>query len=496
MDAERARQSLSEFIRQAWHVLEPGTELEWNWHIDVIADHVQAVLEDWIANQEAKLAKQEPPEARAQNLVINVPPGTAKSRIVSVMATAWMWTRWPSWRVICLSANPRVAIRDSLYTRQIVESEWFADTFRPTWKLTRDQNAKSLFKNTEGGFRQALGFNAKITGDRADALIWDDPHDAKDVKSDTKRKGVLEKYDHSMGNRVNDLRCSVRIGIMQRLHEADLTGHVLAQGEYRHLCLAMEKEAKPACKCADCQSGQTFLGWVDTRAEGEVLHPTRFTVKVLTGEKTRLGLYGYAGQMQQRPAPADGVILKRSHWRYYRVLPEDIEEIVQSWDMTFKETSSSDFVCGQVWGRKGANKYLIDQAYGRMDFAATCNALVALHQKYPKARAILIEEAANGPAVMSALASKVPGLIGMKPQQMGDKKARAWAVQPEQEAGNFFLPALSLPTGSQGDPVLEPWVEAFVDECAAFPNAVNDDRVDAFTQMGIRFQQKREARMG
>ena len=494
MDAERARRSLSEFIRQAWGVLEPGTQLEWNWHVDVIADHVQALFEDWIAVQKARQEQTLDSEVcdleesrvvqRAQNLVINVPPGTAKSRIVAVMAPAWMWLLFPGWRVICLSANPRVSLRDSVYCRTLIESEWYQQTFKPTWKMARDQNAKSLFRNTEGGFRQALGFNAKITGDRADAIIWDDPHDAKDVKSDAKRLSVLEKYDDSIGNRVNDLRSSLRLGIMQRLNELDLTGHVILQGDYRHLCLPMEKEAKPVCKCKDCTSGETFLGWKDTRKEGEVLHPRRFTQKVLAAERRRLGSTGYAGQMQQRPAPKDGIILLRSHWKYYTAAPDAFDEVIQSWDMAFKKTADSSFVVGQVWGRKGAKRYLLDQVRRRMGFSATCAAVVSLSKKWPQARRKLVEAKANGPAVMDALSNTVSGLTAVETGSES-KEARAWAAQPEQEAGNYYLPAMSAP--EDGPPVLEAWVEEFIDECAAFPNGAANDQVDTFSQAGAYF---------
>ncbi len=498
--AELSRRSLSAFIRHGWHVQEPTAALDWNWHIDAIAEHLQAATEGWIAKQRDPNAFQ-----AIQNLVVNVPPGTAKSRIVSVLWPAWVWTRWPAFRWIFLSSNPRVALRDSVYCRDVVISPWYQSWFEPAWKLRDDDNAKGKFANSAGGYRSAFGFSSRITGDRADAIVWDDPHDAEEVNSDALRLEVIDRWDNAIGNRVNDLRCSLRVGIMQRLHEADLTGHVLKQGGWEHLRLPMEFDPTPACECPSCQKGETAIGWRDPRTkEGELLFPQRFPSAVLAAERTRLGEAGYAGQMQQRPSPAGGTILKRKWWRYWhphdkpapppvRVrLPQsegggDLEipsipfdpatasEWLQSWDMSFKDTSSADFVAGQVWARREADVFLTDQFHDRADFAATCTAVVRLSDRNPHVSAKLVEDKANGPAVISALGSKVGGLIAVEPQ--GGKIARANAAAPSVEAGNVYVP----------HPAYAPWVLGFLAECDAFPNGANDDRVDAFTQMAARW---------
>lgn len=472
IQAEMCRRSLAHFIRYSWHVLEPTTPLDWNWHIDAVALHVQAALEDW-------KRKQDQPELvqRIQNLLINIPPGTGKSRLVSVCAPAWMWIGCPSWRAIFLSANPRVALRDSVYCRELIESQWYQTWFRPGWKLSADENSKGKFKNTAGGFRQALGWFAKLTGDRADALFVDDPHDASEVHSDAIRTAVTERWDSTIANRVNDLRSSVRIGIMQRLHEQDWSGHVLAQGGWEHLCLPMEHEPARLGAAKDGIPVETAIGWRDPRTQpGELLFPTRFPAVILAKEQTRLGTPGYAGQHQQRPSPADGIIFLKHYWRRYTELPDEWDEVIQSWDMAFKDADGSDYVAGGVWGRKGADKYLLDQVHAKLDFAATCAALIALSKRWPQATRKLVEDKANGPAVIAQLKSTVPGLIAVEPD--GSKLARAWAAQPEVEAKNFWLPADGIATFN---------VQGFIDELAAFPNGSNDDQVDQFSQAARYF---------
>lgn len=306
IQAEKCRRSLAEFVRYGWHVLEAATPLDWNWHVDAVCLHIQSVLEDWIKHQADPSYVQ-----RIQNLLINIPPGTAKSRLVSVMTPAWMWVKHPTWRAIFLSANPRVAMRDSIYCRDVLESDWYRDWFKPEWELAEDQNAKGLYRNTLGGYRQAMGFKSKITGDRADALFVDDPHDASEVESDVIREAVIDRWDSTVSNRVNDLRSSVRIGIMQRLHSADWSGHILKSGVWEHLCLPQEYEPKRA--------KTTKIGWSDPRTEeGELLFPKRFTPEIIQQERARLGSMGYAGQHQQNPVPSEGGVFKHAWFRYWR----------------------------------------------------------------------------------------------------------------------------------------------------------------------------------
>lgn len=438
-------------------MLEPGTPLVWSWHIEVIADHIQATLEEWRAARAAQR-----PHAW-QNLLINVPPGTMKSRIVNVFTPAWRWLDVPDWRSIFIAGTSDLSMRDSILCRQLIESDWYQETFEPTWTMAEDQNAKGLFNNTAGGFRKATSVGAAITGNRGDAVFVDDPNDAKKVHSKAERESVNSWWDVAAGNRLNDLRLGVRVGVMQRLHHEDWSGHVLSGGGWQHLCLPMEFE-KALAK-------QARVGPGDPRTqEGELLFPQRFPADVLEQERKRLGAAGYAGQHQQRPTPATGGLFQRGWWRFWRELPADFDEVVQSWDLTFKGGDGSDYVVGQVWGRKGSSKYLLDQVRARLDFPATLAAIRSLSAKWPQATLKLVEDKANGPAVLATLRSEIEGLVAVEPD--GGKEARAHAVAPQVEAGNVLLP----------DPSRAPWVHDLLEELAAFPRGAHDDQVDALTQ--------------
>lgn len=486
--------------------------------MDAIALHVQAALEDWMEAQRWLMREQERVEERPddepeppfvqriRDLLINVPPGSAKSRIISVCTPAWMWLHWPEWRAIFLSANPRVALRDSGYCRDLIESEWYQESFRPDWQIRPDQNAVGLYRNTRGGFRQALGFLAKITGDRGDALFVDDPNDPEEAHSEPIRTGVNDRFTSTIYNRVNDLRTAVRIGIQQRVHEEDFSGHWLKTGRPEHVCIPMLYEPRRYGAETDGIPVETAIGWRDPRTEeGQLLDPVRFPGDVVEYEKTRLGSFGFAGQHQQRPAPAGGGMLKDHWWRFWVPkgatlpngqpyppvpvkledgtifhcpvveLPDDFEELAQSWDMAFKDTKHSAYVVGQVWARKLADRFLLDEVREKMDFPRTLKAVLDLTEAWPGASLKLVEEKANGAAIIQTLHSHVAGLVAINPE--GSKEARCAAVSPEIESGNVYLP----------HPMLYHWVYGFIGECGVFPNGTYKDRVDTMSQMLTRW---------
>ena len=491
-EADQSRRSLAKFFRYGWHVLEPATPLEWNWHIDAVCEHIQAYFTDWMGRQ------RDPDYAlRFQNLIVNIPPGTAKSRIFSVYAPGWMWVHWPTWRSIYLSANPRVAWRDSEYCKTLVESDWYRQSFAPQWTV---YGGKKIFKNTAGGFRQATGFLSKITGDRADFLGMDDPHDAVEVKSDKKRVAIIEKYDDSIGNRVNDLRCSLRGLIMQRLHELDLSGHLLKQGSWEHLCLPMEYVTQLPCPCPSCQRMQTSTGWKDPRAKaGELLMPKRFTVEVLAREKARLGSTGYAGQMQQWPVPAEGAIFK-DYWfsAWYRRLPK-MKEVWTTWDTAMKTAEENDESACVVGGLgEDGDCYILRVCHGRWETPELAAFLVAqaewLKQTFGDVyRGDYVEDKVSGTTLMQYVRRSHPKLALIPVQVDADKRARAHGVTPLCEAGRVRLPDLDI------HPDAREWRDALISQLKAFPLGGHDDIVDAFVYSLKRFMgtlRKRTSRRG
>lgn len=475
--AVNCRERLADFVRHGWHVLHPGVTLAWNWHLDAICDHVQALIAELFR------ARRNPKhEQSTQNAVINIPPRQLKTEILQIFLPAWVWIEDPSISVRCVSGNSRVVNLASQDCRALLGSQWYRDWFKPQWEITDDADAVKLFKNTARGRRHASTTLEKITGEGTDIIVVDDPHDAGDVASDVKRASVIEKWDKAISNRVNDtLRCA-RIGIMQRLHEEDWSGHVLAQGGWEHLNLPMEFERKRGCRCPSCAAGKTWIGWSDPRTEeGELLHPERWPKAKVEEARTVLGAYGFAGQMQQRPAPADGGMFKRAWFKEFDLgaLPR-FDDVLVSCDLANSEHAvrkgSNNALL--VLGRKGSWRYILDAQIGRWSMTEIQRRITELQATWQKRAGIptvkvLVEKKAAGNFVISALRTEmhVMGVVEDDEAQKAhnDKIVRANAVVAQVEGGNVMVPKGA------------PWVEEFLHELCTFPNGAHDDQVDAFT---------------
>lgn len=523
--AERGRDSLEFFLRAfVWPVVEPRTPYLTGWHIGAVCAHLEAVTAGDISR-----------------LVINVPPRTLKSTIGSVAWCPWEWLTRPETRWVYASYGAHLSTRDALKARRVVMSrryqravellaadhagrgEWgvLADELEPLerqlgplldreqagasveWELAADANVKTKFETTLGGFRLSTSVGGIATGEGGDRIVADDPHNALEAESDRVREGVLEWWDGAMSTRLNDPKTGAMVIIMQRLHERDLSGHVLEQGGYVHLCLPMEHSpahpyawrgdrVHPAAVDRIRASGRRpeLVDGDPRTLELELLHPDRLGPAEVAQLKRALGSTKAAGQLQQLPAPAEGRLFLRSWWRYYVTkewadvhgCPDravvlnvaELDDVLESWDCAFKDEQAArgdpDYVVGQVWGVKGSYKYLLDQRRGKWSFTDTLKQVVELSARWPRAYLKLIEDKANGPAIINTLRGKVPGILGVEPE--GGKFARAEAVAPMVEAGDVFLP----------HPATCPWVDEYVHELATFPNAANDDQVDATTQ--------------
>jgi predicted phage terminase large subunit-like protein len=468
-----ATRSLRQFVPQAWAVVEPSTPFVPGWHIDAIVEHLEAISRGQI-----------------RNLLINVPPRHMKSLLVAVFWPAWEWIRWPERRWLFSSYGAQLSIRDSVKCRRLIESPWYQQRWADRFALTSDQNAKSRFDNDRSGYRLSTSVGGAVTGEGGDRIVCDDPNNVGEVESDSVRKTTNDWFDVVMSTRANDPKTVGRVVVMQRCHQQDLSGHLLEQGGWEHLCFPAEFE----------DSGRvTSIGWSDPRTtHGEFLWPERYGSPELESLKRNLGSYAAAGQLQQRPSPSGGGIIKRHWFRYWQPpganlppvtvrLPDGtvqsiiaheigtVEEAIQSWDCAFKDLETSDYVVGQVWGRRGSAYLLLDQVRDRMDCPTTVKAVRHLSQRWRGTIVKLIEDKANGSTVIQMLGRELPGILPVNPE--GGKVARAAAVSPLIEAGNVYLP----------HPQFMPWVNDFIEECAAFPNGAHDDQVDAMTQALLRW---------
>src|SRR5580765_9003291 len=299
-ESEECRRSFRAFVKAAWVVLEPGTELKWNWHMDALCEHVQAVMDGQI-----------------QRLVINIAPGHTKSTIVSQSFPAWVWTRNPALRMLCASTDLALAIRDNRNCRYLIESGWYRACYGREFHLndiqfdmSDDQNAKSYFENDHKGYRQALSVCGKGIGKRADLAIIDDPHDPRE--GDAEREKVIEWYKQTWVSRLNDQERGAMVTVGQRIHDKDLCSHILKMGGSEHLCLP--EEFDPGRRCV------TSIGYCDPRDEpGELLWPAKFPAEVIRRLKDNLGSMGYSAQYQQSPVPATGGQFKEKWFRYFSI---------------------------------------------------------------------------------------------------------------------------------------------------------------------------------
>lgn len=452
--AERARRRFPLFVREAWPIVSPTPLIE-TLATDAIAEHLQAVTRGQI-----------------RDLLINVPPRFAKSTLVSVLWPVWEWIDNPALRILGSSYALKLAIRDAVASRRLIRSEWFQLRWGHKLQLSTDQDAKGRYDTTAGGFRIATSVDGSATGDGGDRILVDDPHSAKGAQSDAERETAIEWWTQTMSTRANDPKTVRRVIVMQRLHERDLSGHVIAEGGFEHLRLPMRFNPKARCR--------TSIGWVDPRTEeGELLAPERFDEAATRKLEKGLGSYGTAGQLDQQPTPAGGGILKRADFRRYSELPAQLDRIVLSVDAAFKGKESSDPVALQAWGAVGAFRYLISSRAERMGFGATKQAIRDLYNRiageFGRIDAVYIEDKANGPAIVDELVGFIPGLIAVDPQ--GGKLARAFACQPQIEAGQVFIPENAE------------WVEGFLGEAASFPLGAHDDQIDAMTQALIRLSE-------
>ena len=468
-NVEQAPLSLLEFTQTFWHVLEPGVEFTQGWAIEAICEHLEACASGQI-----------------KKLIINVPPGHAKSILCNVFYPAWEWTKNPRLRWLFTSYNIQLSIRDSVKMRRLIASPEYKARYEHLYQCPGDYNAKTRFDNSARGTRMVVPIGSS-TGERAHRLVVDDPNNASEVWSATQRERITGAYDSSLSTRAADPQHYVQIVVMQRLHEKDLSGHLLERGGWEHLCLPAEYEVARRCVTSI---------WQDPRqTEGELLWAERFPKVVIDELKSTLGGYGAAGQLQQRPAPPGGGMLKRHWWQYWQpvgttapvvrhrmannefleitpeVLPTKFDAKILSWDLAFKDSKDSAYVVGQVWGVLGSRRYLLDQIREKLDIVGTLAAIRSLSQRHPDALIKLVEDRANGPAVLSMLKKEIPGLIAFSPGN-DSKEARVAAIAPLVEAGNIFIP----------HPSSAPWVSVFLEECTTFPASAYKDQVDSLTQ--------------
>jgi predicted phage terminase large subunit-like protein len=469
---EESESSLRSFVKIAWRSA-PADPAEYisNWHIDCICDHLSAMTDGDI-----------------RKLIINMPPRCTKSLLVSVLWPAWAWIKKPETKWLFSSFDLRLSHRDSRLCRNLIQSVFYQRSWGTRFKLREDSNTLSRFDNDKMGFRMSTSSEAGTLGEGADFVVQDDPNDAGQMTSEAYIEKVIYNHDNVLSTRLNNPKTGCRLIVQQRLHERDLTGYVLEkESGWDHLVLPMEYEGP---------GKMTSIGWSDPRTKiGELLCPARFDAEYLSEFKNKPVIY--AGQYQQRPSPSEGAKFKRHWWNFYNppgteildaegkpkmveipvpggevirkrpvAVPPAFEQICHGYDFAFKDKEQNDLVSGQVWGRVGSNSFLLARETGHLDFPGTLRLVRKLSGIFPSPEK-MIEDKANGPAVIQTLKNEIPGII---PSPIdGGLVALANSLTGYCEAGNWYLP----------NPNLYPWVLDFIEIFAAYPNGKHDDDVSA-----------------
>lgn len=406
-----------------------------------------------------------------RNAQVWVSPRAGKTEIVSRNAPAWWLGRNRDARILGTSFGDKFAQQVSRDVQRVIDTPAYREVFPLTRLQGKDvigfadgkyQRNAEIFEvvNARGFYKSAGVGGGGLMGRGGDLAIVDDFYRSrKQAESPVERLTVWEWYNSTLYSRLEkDAR---RLICCTRWRSDDLSSLVNEAAAAdptaeQYFCLVF-----PAI--LDCAPGPG-----DPRRQGEALWPEKYPLKKLLQIKASMGSYEFEALHQQRPSPRGGGVVQESWWRFYDVLPEGLTDYTISVDLSFKDRG--DFSAFQVWAKHGANRYLIDQVHGRKTFTEQLRTMLALCAKYPEAQTKLVEDAANGAALIDTLRNKISGIVAVPARN--SKSLRVDAVSPQIEAGNVFLPTKRI----------APYIDGFISEFNFFPNGAHDDMVDCAVQ--------------
>ncbi len=437
---KKAEDSFYEFVKQAWHTIDPTPFVD-GWHIKAVCDHLEAVF-----------------NGKFNKLIINIPPRLGKSLLVSVLYPAWVWIKKPQHRFLTGSHGKELAIRDTRKSRQVIKSQWYQKYWGHIFNLCGDQNQKSRYENDKGGNRTAFSIGGLLTGEGGDTVMIDDPLDADDSLNTNAITNVNEWYSSTVTTRRNLQSERSFIVIMQRLNKMDLSGYLLEHEDVIHLCLPMEFELERKCITPIFEDPRT--------KEGQIVWDA-ITPEILNELKIGLGPVNVPGQLQQRPVREGGNIFKEDDIQFYTGNPGTFDYILQSWDTAFKKGEDNDYSAMTCWGRIGNKIYLIEAWRGKVEFPELKQLADQFAIKW-KPNIVVVEDKASGQSLFQELRRefKYP-ILAVKPQ--GDKIARANSATPYFATKMVYLPK-------------DQDLTEYIQELISFPNDVHDDWVDSTSQ--------------
>lgn len=491
LDRADAEESLYEFLKTAWRIFDSAPWVD-GWCIEAMAEHLQAIVDGQI-----------------KRLIINIPPRCNKSSIGSIVMPAWTWaqparshTSGPGVSFMYASFKDALALRDSINCRKVIESRWYQDRWGDRFQLSDDQNTKSRFNNSEGGYRLVTSVESKgATGDGANIIFLDDCNSTKEIESEAVIASTTDWFDGTLGTRLNNPKLGAIVEIQQRVGEYDLTGHILEKkgGDWVHLYLPMRYEKDRHCS--------TKIGWTDPRSEeGELLWPERFGEDEVKGLETWMGPWRAAGQLQQRPEPRGGGIIKREWWKLweeekfpyadYKIGCLDTaytlkqmndpsgmivwgvfsqESQLQQSAMRIMDANGQPMYMGRSTSEEVSQVMLMNAWTERLEFHQLIEKVVKTAVDY-NIDLLMIENKAAGISIaqeIRRLYANENFSVQLFDPKSQDKFARLVSVQPLFQEGLIWAPDTKF-------------AEAVMTQCSQFPRGKHDEYVD-MTSMGLRW---------
>lgn len=441
--------SYYEFFKWVFQILFPNEKYEDTFHIRYLCDIYQAEVERIIRKEE-----------KDKDIIVNIPPRTSKSLITSVALTAWAWILDPTLPFICVSFDDELTLLNAQYCKDIIKSDEYQELFGHLYQIRGDADSKGFFMNEKGGFRMSKTTGANITGHKGVIIIVDDPQNPKTAESAAHRKATIDYYTRSLYNRLTPANLGVRMIIMQRLHEEDLTGYLLENNasDYRHICLPAElsRLVKPVELSHKYTDG--------------LLDPIRLNHKILAGFRKTLGHRGYSGQYEQTPSPDEGGIIKKEWFDIYppeviiRQTDNPIHFIIDSAYTAKTENDPSGILVCFV---QDNYLYILDFQEWWLEFPQLCSTITTyVHNfRYSQTSKIIIEPKASGKSIVQQLRASTTLNVIEAPTPKDDKITRAHSITPTLEARRVRL-------------IVGPYVKNFLDLLGSFPNSLHDEAVD------------------